>query len=64
LHFQGALRVWSNVCLVTNILPGAEGFYADARTTRSVVGRIIEANAWHNFNTARSFRIQWGIIEQ
>jgi hypothetical protein len=30
------------VCLATNILPGAEGFYADARTASSEAGRIIE----------------------
>ncbi len=31
------------MCLATNILPGAEGFYADARTASSEAGRIIEA---------------------
>jgi peptide/nickel transport system substrate-binding protein len=30
--------------LATNILPGAEGFYADARTACSEAGRIIEVN--------------------
>jgi hypothetical protein len=31
------------VCSATNILPGAEGFYADARTARSGAARIFKA---------------------
>jgi hypothetical protein len=33
-----------NAVVVTVILPGRRAFYADARTTCSVVGRIIEVN--------------------
>jgi hypothetical protein len=43
VHFQGALLLVDCVAVVTTILPGRRAFYADARTTRSVVGRIIEA---------------------
>jgi hypothetical protein len=51
VHFQGALLLVDGPVVVTVILPGRRAFYADARTTRSVVGRIIEVRAmtrkWH-----------------
>src|SRR5665213_3673887 len=35
---------WRMCCVETHILPGQEGFYADADAVRSGTGRIIEVN--------------------
>jgi alkylation response protein AidB-like acyl-CoA dehydrogenase len=47
-----------STALATAILPGKEGFYADAATTESGAGRIFEANAALTFARNRLHRRQ------